>query len=367
MSPTILNAPSASRVVICAAGGGKTTRIVKDAVADTASRSLLVTFTLNNRDEIKRRLHEHSPVVPPHIEVMSWFSFLLREMARPYRNVLHDRRIDGMLFVEGRSAQFAKESQVAAHYFADKCLIYSDKLAKFVCACDRQSGGAVMARLNQRFDHIYVDEIQDMAGYDLDLLERMLKAGIRLTLVGDHRQATFSTNKALQNHAYGGVNIINKFREWEKENLLALAYEQFTHRCHQTIASLGDSLFPNEPTTKSESKTTSDHDGVFIVKRVDADAYVAKYAPQILRLDVKTSCQGHPAMNFGPSKGLTFDRVLIFPHVGGTKWLATAKLAPIKGSLAKMYVGITRARYSVAFVYDGDVRIPGAQVYRPAT
>jgi DNA helicase-2/ATP-dependent DNA helicase PcrA len=360
-----LNAPSASRVVICAAGGGKTTRIIKEAVADSASRSLLVTFTLNNRDEIKRKLHEHGVVVPPHIEVMSWFSFLLREMARPYRNALHDRRIDGMLFVEGRSAHFTEESKVAAHYFADKRLIYSDKLAKFVCACDRQAGGAVMARLKLRFDHIYVDEIQDMAGYDLNLLELMLKAGIRLTLVGDHRQATFSTNKALQNHAYAGINIIKKFREWDKDKLLALTYEQFTHRCHQDIASLGDSLFPDEPVTTSVSKTTSDHDGVFIVKQADADDYIAKYAPQILRLDVKTSCQGRPAMNFGPSKGLTFDRVLIFPHVGATKWLATAKLTPIQKSLTKMYVGITRARYSVGFVYDGEVRIPDVQLYRP--
>ena len=352
--------------MICAAGGGKTTRIVKEAVADSASRSLLVTFTLNNRDEIRRKLHEHGLVVPPHIEVMSWFSFLLREMARPYRNALHDRRIDGMLFVEGRSVPFVEESEIATHYFADKSLIYSDKLAKFVCACDQKTGGAVMSRLKQRFDHIYVDEIQDMAGYDLDLLERMLNAGIRLTLVGDHRQATFSTNKALKNHAYGGVNIINKFREWEKAKLLSLTYEQFTLRCHQHIASLGDSLFPSEPPTKSHSTAASDHDGVFIVKRADVDAYIARYTPQILRLDVKTLCQGHPAMNFGPSKGLTFDRVLIFPHVGATKWLATAKLTPIQKSLAKMYVGITRARYSLAFVYDGDVRIPDVQLYRPA-
>jgi len=62
-----------------------------------------------------------------------------------------------------------------------------------------------MRRLSQRFDHIFVDEVQDMAGYDLDVLELMLKAGIQMTLVGDHRQATFRTNQASKHKAFVGA------------------------------------------------------------------------------------------------------------------------------------------------------------------
>jgi DNA helicase-2/ATP-dependent DNA helicase PcrA len=220
-----------------------------------------------------------------------------------------------------------------------------------------------MRRLSQRFDHIFVDEIQDMAGYDLDVLELILKAGIKLTLVGDHRQATLKTNQGKKNSAFGGINIIKKFKAWDKAGLAGLTYEQHTYRCHQHIADLGDSFFPGEPTTKSLSDAITGHDGVFIVASAKIDSYVSTFAPQVLRFDKKTACHDLPAMNFGESKGLTFDRVMIFPHGLAKKWLSTGKISHVEKSAAKMYVGATRARYSLAFVHDGAVAIPGAQVY----
>ena len=176
--------PSVSRILICAAGGGKTTRIVSQAIDEAASRAVLVTYTRNNEEQIERKLYGHGAVIPPNIEVMTWFSFLFREMARPYRRALHPHRIEGLVWVEGRSVPFVPASNISAHYFADGRLIYSDKIAKFIFECNRETDGAVMRRLAMRFDHVFVDEIQDMAGYDLDLLEQMLKAGIKLTLVG---------------------------------------------------------------------------------------------------------------------------------------------------------------------------------------
>lgn len=64
-------------------------------------------------------------------------------------------------------------------------------------------------------------------------------------------------------------------------------------------------------------------------------------------------------MNFGESKGLTFDRILIFPHKLAQRWLATGELAHIEKSAAKMYVGVSRERYSVGFVFDGAVGVQG--------
>ena len=68
---------------MCAAGGGKTTRIVDEAMADAKSRVALVTYTRNNKKEIERKCYEHAPVIPSRVEVMTWFVFLLRELARP--------------------------------------------------------------------------------------------------------------------------------------------------------------------------------------------------------------------------------------------------------------------------------------------
>lgn len=355
----------ASRVIICAAGGGKTTRIVEELLAEPGARAALLTYTQNNEREIAAKFYRRGAVIPAHIEVQTWFTFLLRELARPYQHALHDERIEGLHWVEGRSALYVPESRTADHYFHDGRLIYPDKIAKFVCACDHRSGGAVMRRLAQRFDHILIDEVQDLAGYDLDILEAMLKAGIRLTLVGDHRQATYATNKAPKNSKFQGYGILDKFKAWDKKGLVKLTYDTHTHRCPQVIASLGDSFYPDCPPTVSKNQQVTGHDGVFVVRTADIGTYAATYRPQALRYDRKTKCGDLPAMNFGEVKGMTFDRVLIFPHGGAKTWLGSKELKPIEKSLAKMYVAATRARHSLAFVFDGQPAIADAVIYQP--
>lgn len=344
--------PSANRIIISAAGGGKTTRVVEQALG-AHDLTALVTYTRNNVREIERKVYERAAAIPPHVEIISWYSFLLRELARPYRSAMHGYRIEGIHWVEGKSVQYVPEAKTDAHYFLSGTRIYSDKIAKFICACDSRTGGAIMRRLRQRFSRIIIDEVQDMAAYDLDVLELILKAGIPVTLVGDHRQAILSTNNSSRNKPFAGPAIIKKFLMWEKAGLVAIKYEQHTHRCNQAIAHLGDSFFPSEPKTVSNNQLVTGHDGVFLVGSADVGAYVARYAPQVLRYNIKTSCGSLNAINFGEAKGMTFPRVLIFPHGGAKNWLASGSLTAIEKSVARMYVAVTRARYSVAFVYDG--------------
>ncbi len=268
---------------------------------------------------------------------------------------MHNCRIEGIHWIEGKSVPYIPEAKTSAHYFLDGRRIYSDKIAKFICECDSRSGGAIMRRLKQRFSHIIIDEIQDMAGYDLELLELMLKSGIPVTFVGDHRQATFATNNAAKNKAFGGPAIIKKFELWKKAGLVTIEYECHTHRCNQTIANLGDSFFPTEPKTISRNDVLTGHDGVFLVANATVDEYVKRFSPQVLRYSAKSNCDPHEALNFGESKGLTFERVLIYPHGLARSWLASGKIHHVEKSAAKMYVAVTRARYSVAFVYDGKL------------
>jgi DNA helicase-2/ATP-dependent DNA helicase PcrA len=353
--------PSLNEIIIAAAGGGKTTRIVECALKSSAERSAIVTYTQNNVREIERKAFELNNCIPTQMEVWSWYSLLLRELARPYQASLHDRRIDRISWVEGRSVPYVSREDAARFFFSDGTAIYSDKLSRFICEANTASGGAVIRRLEQRFDRIYIDEIQDMAGYDIDLIELLLKSQIKLTLVGDHRQATFKTNNSAKNSAYSGTNIIAKFRKWHDAGHAVLSYEQETHRCHQKVADLADCFFPGEPKTISRNSTVTGHDGVFIVPTHRLAAYIKQYQPQVLRLDKRTDCGQYGAMNFGDSKGLTFDRVLIFPHGKGRDWLKSADFKHVAGSAAKMYVGITRARYSVGIVYDGTTSLIGIE------
>jgi DNA helicase II / ATP-dependent DNA helicase PcrA len=126
---------------------------------------------------------------------------------------------------------------------------------------------------------------------------------------------------------------------------------------------LADAFFPKEPRTISTNITLTGHDGVFLVSSNLVDRYIKKFVPQVLRLDKRTACEHYEAKNMGDSKGLTFDRVLIFPHKAGQKWLSTGDYKHVEGSIAKLYVGTTRARFSVAFVFDGETRVTGLVRY----
>jgi DNA helicase-2/ATP-dependent DNA helicase PcrA len=198
--------------------------------------------------------------------------------------------------------------------------IYSDKIAKFICECEKRSGGAVLRRLKDRFAYIIVDEVQDMAGCDLDLIELMLKAGVPFTLVGDFRQATFGTNHSSKTRAFAGASIIAKFESWKKAGLVAIDYEQHAHRCNQAIADLGNSFFPTASKTVSKNLIETGHDGIFLVASGDVPAHALQYKSQTLRNSAATKCEGHSALNFGAAKGMTFERVLIFlmarPRIG---------------------------------------------------
>jgi len=109
----------------------------------------------------------------------------------------------------------------------------------------------------------------------------------------------------------------------------------------------------------SKNLSVTGHDGIFAVPKQEAAAYVARYKPQVLRYDRRTNCDGYDAINFGEAKGLTFDRVLIYPHGPLQKLLKTGSFSHITGSASKVYVGVTRARQSVTFVYDGACGLAG--------
>lgn len=70
---------SENRVVIACAGSGKTTRLVNESLASRDRRIAIVTYTNNNIREIVKRFGELNSGVPGHVDVMTWFGFLLRE------------------------------------------------------------------------------------------------------------------------------------------------------------------------------------------------------------------------------------------------------------------------------------------------
>jgi DNA helicase-2/ATP-dependent DNA helicase PcrA len=270
-----------------------------------------------------------------------------------------------MCFVEGQSALRTSATDIERHYFGGPGRIYSDKVSKFACEVIRKTGGLPVQRFEEIYDRLYIDECQDLAGYDLDLIERLLKCRTAITLVGDHRQASFSTHNASKNKKFARESIIHKFEEWRNAGLCKIEYHYKSKRCAQAICDFADTLYPGLPKTESLNQMMTIHDGVFAVRRSRVPSYIDVFHPQPLRYDRRSKNIPGAPINFGSSKGMTFDRTLIYPHQKLERYLMTGNLEDAGAAIAKIYVAVTRARQSTAFVIPDGATPASIPVFEP--
>ncbi len=344
-----------NKVIIAAAGSGKTTHIVNQAIRNMDKHILITTFTDANTEEIKKKFYQKCGCVPKNVSVKPWFTFLLSQCVRPYQGKLHKPRIDNLFLVSGQSAPFIPEDKIFLHYF-DKCgRIYSDKISKFACRCNEQSKGMVIYRLSQIYDAIYIDETQDLSGWDLEFLYLLFLSDLEILCVGDPRQSTLRTNNSSKNKSKSQTNLLSHFRAIAKDYSLEIDTNTLdtNHRSVKDICDFSNSLYSSEdwPQTQSDFNPEGEsHLGVFLVDSQDVDSYLTKYNPVQLRDKINVPINTNfSVFNFGKSKGLTLQRVLIYPTDTMMDWLFKGKDLQ-KGTKCKFYVALTRARLSVGIV-----------------
>jgi len=267
-----------------------------------------------------------------------------------------------------QSAPYSNESDIEKHYFTSDHNIYTDKLSKFAIKCDKENDGAVIDRLSRIYTHIFVDEVQDLAGYDLEFLRLLFESKIDVLLVGDPRQATYSTNNASKHKRFRKTRIISFFQDPSMEIDKDDKSLTRNFRCIKPICNFSNKLFPDLPQSASGNSDKPTHAGVFLVRKKDLSNYLDTFHPIQLRHDIRTPVdENYSVRTFGESKGLSFDRVLIYPTNPFIKWLTNndSELAPT--SRSKYYVALTRARHSVGILYDYDRRtkIDGVEKYIP--
>jgi hypothetical protein len=343
--------PSAEHLaVIAAAGSRKTEFVVNEALTHTDKRVLITTYTLNNLGCIEDRIYGRVGRVPPHITITSWYGFLLNQWCRPYqRAVLAAPGVIRGLDFESTRSRFVRQCQARQYYCNRAGDIYADWTADFALKANDATNGDVVHRLEAMYDEIYVDEVQDLVGYDLDLLDALLRSEIHMVMVGDPRQHTYATNQNMRNRKYRGAGLWDWFTE--RKDICALHTNTISYRSNQAICDFADALFPHLPGTTSANAQITTPTGILMVKSADLANYMAAHNPVVLRHSVTSNTFGFGGMNFGASKGSTFDHVVIFPTQPIKHYLKTRDPSALAHEArSKLYVAITRARHSVAFV-----------------
>jgi DNA helicase-2/ATP-dependent DNA helicase PcrA len=241
--------------VVACAGGGKTWGVVSEALKH-AARVLITTYTDENTDQIRSYIIQQVGCVPCNIDVISWYRFLLRHGVRPYQNLVFSRpRTRSILF---KDAPYGVFKRTEMKYFFAGEYVYRNRLSDFACLVDERTDGLVVSRMTRIYSHIFIDEMQDLAGYDLELIIRLFRSKASVTLVGDPRQATFSTNNSGKNRTFRRSGIFDWLNEQKRRNLCTIEESCTCHRGNQKICDFGDALFPHLPSTKSENNTATD-------------------------------------------------------------------------------------------------------------
>lgn len=368
-----------NKLIIAAAGSGKTTFLVAKALAVDSEAVLITTFTEANEQEIRNQIVAKKGCIPRNITVKTWFSFLLQHGVRPYQSVLntHIHRLDvGFYLTTEKSGKkldaagkpilsngrpiYWGESDFLKCYFTNSFKIYSDKISRFVYGTNEASKGEVISRISRIYKHIYIDEVQDLAGFDLDIVKLLFKSNSSVLLVGDPRQVTYQTHFSTkyEKYAKGGIkafveNELGKKIECEIDE----ASLSVSHRNNQLICDFSARLYlaMQAPVACAcnECRIHDDHLGVFIIKPSQVELYLKFYNPTQLRWS--SSSKVHPdyaVQNFGESKGSTIDRVLIYPTKPMIDWIENNDINLKDEGRSKLYVGLTRARLSSTIILD---------------
>ena len=335
-----------------AAGSGKTWDICHsalDKVKTGDKRVLIVTYTNRSTESVRNEIRKQNDgVLHPRVVIKTWFRFLLSETIKPYQRWITGGRINHIKTIDYSEMYGQRNFYKSGNYnryITTGRNVRVNQVSELAVFLNQQSGGKIIERLEEIYSNIYFDEIQDLAGYDIELLRLLLGSSIGITCCGDNKQATFTTHVARKNKKQTGANIWEFFWRLERDGMVSIERNLASRRFNWDICCFANSVYPVGEAISTIMDEVTDHDGVFLISVSDADKYINSYSPQVLRYDAKTKID-KSCVNFGACKGETFERVIIYPNGPFNDFILKGKQL---SKPEKYYVGVTRPKYSIAF------------------
>lgn len=341
---------------MCAAGSGKTWSICNEALANVNNgkdpkRILITTYTNKGVDTVNEELAKQNNGVPSQrIVVRSWYQFLLAELIQPYQSyIVGINQIKAFDFSDRYGqVNYGRKGEAKRYFSSNHRFVKKDSASELAVFLNEQSFGSVINRLEKVYSHIFIDEIQDMAGHDLSMVEMLFDSRITVVCVGDNKQATYSTHNAKKNKGRSGRNLWEFCADKQSCGIATIEESMVSRRFSSNICAFANSVYPNTKNITTNMCETTEHDGVFLIERSDVERYYKYFNPTVLKYSRATDVGGVASFNYGECKGMTFARVLLYPTKPLLGFLSGKKL----DKQEKYYVAVTRPRYSLAIVVE---------------
>lgn len=324
-------------LILAVAGSGKTSYLV--GRLEEGRRTLVLTYTDNNKENLRRKILQKFGHLPPAVRVQTYFQFLTSFCYRPY--LARSMGFRGLNFKDPPDFTRRRPMTDDLRFIDSYGRLYHNRIASLLDA--RGIVPDLLRRLTRYFDALYFDEAQDLAGHDFTLMQSLAAADLETLWVGDFYQRTYPTS------VDGNVNTENLHRDFAtfcariEEGGMRVDVETLlhSHRCGASVCA----FIRDQVGIEIHSASKRD---VQVIEVKDLET-----AQRLLSCDktVKLYYQEHHkhggySENWGASKGLDhFEDVCVVMNPETEKQFRAGTLRDMKPlSRNRFYVACTRAR-----------------------
>lgn len=337
------------RVVFAVAGSGKTSSIIDLLTND--SRCLIVTYTDNNTRHLKSRVIQKFGKLPDGVRIYSYFTFLYSFCFRPICG--YEVKTKGINF-DYPLPQYAQRTRkdTKEHYIDKSARLFSSRIAKLLIEFGVVP--EVIQRIENFFDLMCIDEVQDFAANDFNFLCELAKVNVSMRLVGDFYQHTFDTSRD-GNTQKSLHDCFDKYcKKLEKAGFtIDLESLSNSHRCSPSVCSfvaenLGIAIQSHREDIVQVELVKDEHE----IREVYSNNSIVKLFFQ------KSNTYSGNTANWGNTKGLDhFQDVCVVLNPTTFKAYEEGRLEQLNPTTKnKFYVACTRAKGNLYFIPENQLK-----------
>ena len=330
-------------IILASAGSGKTTYLVKQIPKE--KRTLILTYTDNNIQNLQENIISEFGYFPKNIRLQTYFTFLYSFCIQPF--LMDEYNLKGLIFKQNPILKARGNKR----YLTNNKSLYYNRAAKFIE--EKGLNNDVNRRLEKYFQYLFIDEIQDFAGQDFNLLEKISNSNINILFVGDFYQHTYDTSRDgnvkynIHNNYYSYKVLFKKLGFFVDEKTLIKSY-----RCCPKICE----YISNNLKINIESRNEKNNEIKYINNRQEIDKIIQN--KEIIKLffreHYKYKCRSR---NWGDCKGENkYNDVCVILNKTTMAYYNKNELHKLKPTtLNKLYVAISRAHGNVYFISECDI------------
>lgn len=323
------------------AGSGKTQYLIE--MLDKDISTVIIAYTINNQNDLRKRIiDKFNGKIPSNIHIFGFWQFVYYFCLAPFLGV----KPMGISF--DNPGFYNRNPQTKDGRF------YSNKISKTLV--ENPTLYPYKERIDKYFSRVFIDEVQDLGGDDIDWLLSLIECRADVLAVGDYYQGTFQTSQRGNKNKKAKQDFQLYKNKFEHEGFefdtttLNKSYRCSIGTCNFIKDNLGIEMYPaTEDSLVAAPRLINDE---IEIGKIWHDNSITKLFYQER---TKYSCE--KSFNWGEAKGLTYSDICVILPESVLKLYNSRNLNELAPKTKSgFYVACTRASKNIFFISAKDVK-----------